>query len=375
MATDQAKTTANRSARDAQDLHATPWFGLSYLLFPCLPLLFSTRTPMSAVVATAIAIAAFLPAYFLSYRWNDRRNLWLSLSVAAICFALLPFNPGGNTFLIYAMATAASALSVRTAILLSSAYLALMLGETTLLLSWPPVFAFGTLAITAVIGTMVVAGILFSRSRARRNAELRLTQDEVRRLATVAERERIGRDLHDLLGHTLSVVALKSELAGKLLERDPAAAREQIREVETVARQALAQVRDAVAGTRAAEFEAEVAAARLALLSADVRFDQRLASIELGNELEQALAMALREAVTNVLRHASAHRVEVELARKDDRVVLAIADDGRGGIARQGNGLQGMRERLAAVGGSLEIESPPGGGTRLHITAPLGAVA
>lgn len=368
-------TTTRPDARDSQDLHATPWFGLSYLLFPCVPLLFSKNTPASAVVATAIAIAAFLPAYFLSYRFHDGRNFWLSAFVAAICYGLLPFNPGGNTFLIYAMAMAASALSVRMAILLSCAYLVLMLGETSLLLTWPPVFAIGSPAITAVIGTMVVAGILFSRSRARRNAELRLTQDEVRRLATVAERERIGRDLHDLLGHTLSVVALKSELAGKLFDRNPAAAREQMHEVETVARQALAQVRDAVAGTRAAEFEAEVAAARLALLSADVRFDHRLAPIELGGELEQALAMALREAVTNVLRHASAHRVEVELARKDGRVVLAIADDGRGGVARQGNGLQGMRERLAAVGGSLEIESPPGGGTRLHITAPLGAAA
>lgn len=372
--TSDSVPAARLGNRDAQDLHATPWFGLSYLLFPCVPLLFSKNTPASAIVATVVAIAAFLPAYFLSYRWNDARNLWLSLLVAAICYALLPFNPGGNTFLIYAMAMAATALPLRTVILLSCSYVALMAGET-LLLGWPPVFGLGSLAITMVIGTMVVAGILFSRSRERRNAELRLTQDEVRRLATMAERERIGRDLHDLLGHTLSVVALKSELAGKLLERDPAAAREQIREVETVARQALAQVREAVAGTRAAEFEAEVAAARLALLSADVRFDHRLAPVELGDKLEQALAMALREAVTNVLRHASAHRVEVELGRREDRIVLTIADDGRGGIGRHGNGLQGMRERIAAVGGVMEVESPPGGGTRLHINAPAGEKA
>ncbi|MFT3805402.1 sensor histidine kinase [Arenimonas sp.] len=374
MTSDQEKTGKNLGVRDAQDLHATPWFGLSYLLFPCVPLLFSSRTSSSAVIATAVAVVLFIPAYFLSYRYNDLRNLWLSLFVAAIGFALLPFNPGGNTFLIYAMAMAAVALSVRTTILLCGAYLLLMIGEC-LLLAWPKTFAFGSLAITAVIGTMVVAGILFSRARATRNAELRLTQDEVRRLATVAERERIGRDLHDLLGHTLSVVALKSELAGKLLDRDPAAAREQIREVEAVARQALTQVREAVAGTRAAEFEAEVAAARLALLSADIRFDHRLAPIELDGKLEQALAMALREAVTNILRHASARRVDVELGRRDDRIVLTIADDGRGGVARQGNGLQGMRERIAAIGGSLEIESPSGGGTRLSIAAPGGQSA
>jgi two-component system sensor histidine kinase DesK len=226
-----------------------------------------------------------------------------------------------------------------------------------------------------VIGVLVMAGILYSRARSRRNAELRLTQDEVARLAAMAERERIGRDLHDLLGHTLSVVALKSELAGRLVDRDPAGAKAQIAEVETVARQALSQVREAVAGIRAAGLQAELAAARLALLSADVRLDQRLAPVAVAAEAESALAMAVREAVTNVLRHADASRVDVELGTFDGELRLSISDDGRGGATTPGTGLSGMRERLAAVGGRLEIDSPEGEGTRLLITLPRTVIA
>jgi two-component system sensor histidine kinase DesK len=234
-----------------------------------------------------------------------------------------------------------------------------------------PMLAIGSILVVAVIGTMVVSSILYARARAMRNAELRLTQAEVRRLATVAERERIGRDLHDLLGHTLSVVALKSELAGKLLDRDPAAARAQIREVEEVARNALAQVREAVAGIRAAGLEAEIAAARLALLSADVHLDQRLAPVAMDGKVELTFAMALREAVTNIIRHASATRVEVELSTDDKGLRLVIADDGRGGVERPGNGLSGMRERLHALGGRLDVDSPPGAGTRLVLWIPV----
>jgi two-component system sensor histidine kinase DesK len=171
------------------------------------------------------------------------------------------------------------------------------------------------------------------------------------------------------------VVALKCELAGRLVERYPEAARRQIGEVETVARQALAQVREAVIGIRAAGLQAELAAARLALLSAEIRLDQQLAPVALPAAVESTLAMALREAVTNVIRHAQAQRVEVELVVDGDGLRMSIADDGRGGLTRSGNGLEGMRERLAEVGGTLEIDSPAGAGTRLLLRLPAAALA
>ena len=102
--------------------------------------------------------------------------------------------------------------------------------------------------------------------------------------------------------------------------------------------------------------------------------DQRVAPLALPAELESALAMAVREATTNVLRHAAASRVEVELGQDAGETRLQISDDGKGGVTRHGNGLSGMRERLQAVGARLEVDSPPGGGTRLVVTVPRAAL-
>jgi len=227
---------------------------------------------------------------------------------------------------------------------------------------------------TLVVGGMVLLSTAFAQVQERQTAELRLSQDEVKRLAALAERERIGRDLHDLLGHTLSLVVLKSELAGKLLDRDATAARQQIREVETVARHALAEVRQAVSGIRQSGLLAEIAACRLALLSADIELVLQMAPLPISGEVEAVLAFSLREATTNVLRHAGATRVDIELGselgEEGDVLRLQITDNGRGGSIEPGNGLHGMRERLASINAQLEIEHPKNRGTRLSIRVP-----
>ena len=353
-------------------LDAKAWFGLSYLFFAYLPLLFWADRPRSAVVATVATTLAFVPAHFVFYRDLPRLRLPLTLYVAALGCALVPFSTSGTTFIVYATAMACARQPPRRAIGLALAFVALSAAEVWWLVD-SPVFAVTTVAMTAITATLVGAAILNGRSRRARDAELRLTQQEVRRLAGMAERERIGRDLHDLLGHTLSVVVLKSELAGKLVARDPQGAGVQIKEVEQIARQALTQVREAVSGIRAVGLQAELAAARLALLSAEVNLDQRLAPLPVDEAVERVLAFALREAVTNVLRHAAAHRVEVELAADPLGARLIIAVDGGGGIVRCGQGLTGMGERLQAIGGTLEVESPRGAGTRLVLRVPLRA--
>lgn len=364
---------ARRETMFDGDIHATP-MGLAYLVFVFFPLMFWPHRPLSAIVASLVATGLFVPLYLASYKLEERHRAALPLVVSLFGYALIPFNPGGNTFIIYAMAMAAACLRPRQAILLCVLFVVVMALEFSIVLPNAPIL-YASVAAVVVIGTMVVSGTLYSRARSWRDAELRLTQDEVRRLATMAERERIGRDLHDLLGHTLSVVALKSELAGKLLDRDPAAAGAQIREVEEVARHALAQVREAVAGIRATGLEAELAAARLALLSADVRLDQRLATVTLDGKSELVFAMGLREAVTNIIRHADARRVEVELGSTSGGHRLTIADDGRGGVQRHGNGLAGMRERLQELGGTLEVDSASGEGTRLSLWLPTAGAA
>lgn len=349
---------------DESVLDVWPVFNLIYLFFVFLPLLFLPEVPASTLLVTLAAVGVFLPIYAAGYRVQGRARILACPAMAAIGFALIPINPGGNSFLLYAMGHAAHCLPAVAALAVAAALLMGMAIE----IAWVG-HHWANLAITVVIGAVVMFGVLFARASQRRTAELRLSQDEVKRLARVNERERIGRDLHDLLGHTLSLIALKSELAGKLFERDPAAARAEIGDVERVAREALGEVRRAVAGMRAPGLEAELARARLALSSGEVSLGGALEPVALEPEAETALALGLREAVTNVLRHARARRVDVALRGADGWAVLEIADDGRGGPIRDGHGLGGMRERLEALGGDLSIEA--GDGTRLRLRVPL----
>ncbi len=160
-----------------------------------------------------------------------------------------------------------------------------------------------------IIGVLVPAVTLaviaiFTAYAHRHQVEMRRSQDEITRLATLAERERIGRDLHDLLGHTLSVVALKSELARKLIDRDIEAARTEIAEVERVARDSLAQVRNAVSGIRSTALTAELLAATALLEAQGLKVKCETENVKLPHDRETVLALSLREAATNVRRHS-----------------------------------------------------------------------
>jgi len=237
----------------------------------------------------------------------------------------------------------------------------------TTIAGYPP----STTLICIVPTSCMVLLSMLIRATFESDTALRRSQDEVRRLAVVAERERIGRDLHDLLGHTLSLVAVKSQLARRLVASDALAAERQLAEIEQVARASLLQVREAVTGMRAAAFVAELASARLMFEAGDIRYEVQVADLDLTTRIESALALAFREAVTNVQRHSRATRVEVSLQHGSGMAELSVRDNGRGGVQVKGNGLKGMEERLAAVGGSLELESPPGNGTLLRIRVPL----
>lgn len=368
-ATPDAAADARPSER-AADIHQNPWVGLVYLFFVFFPLVFRESVPVDAIWASVAAVAAFVPLHFMALRVDATTRVWLALAMAGIAYALVPFNSGAHTFVLYAVATLAWSLGPLRSGAVALALFALL----TLQMLWlypKLIYSLGTASLSLVLGAVIFSSIHFERARIRRDAQLRLSQDEVRRLARLAERERIGRDLHDLLGHTLSLVALKTELAGRLLDHDPDHARRHIAEVEQVARQALAEMREAVSGMRSPELQAELAAARLALGSAGVDVSTRIDDMGLPSAQEQVLAMALREGVTNVIRHAKAERVEITLARNVDTAVLEILDDGCGATGREGNGLTGMRERLAELGGWLELGAGIGGGTRLGLHVPL----
>ena len=211
-----------------------------------------------------------------------------------------------------------------------------------------------------------------------REAALQLSQDEVRRLAATAERERIGRDLHDLLGHTLSLITRKLELSRTLFDRAPARARTEMAEAEAIARQALAEVRSAVTGIRASDLAAELAAARLLLECQHVHLHYTPPP-PMPVEVERGLALVLREAATNIVRHANAHQAWVQFDQEGRTLSMQVRDDGQGGVQADGNGLTGMRERVAALRGTVQVQSVRGQGTtvsvQVQLPAPTKAVA
>lgn len=199
-------------------------------------------------------------------------------------------------------------------------------------------------------------------------------QGEVARLAAVEERLRIARDLHDLVGHSLSLIVVKSELAGRLAEIDPRAAAGEIADVESVARESLDQVRDAVTGYRQRSLVEVLDDARSALAAAAVRAIVRLPRRPLPGDIDQLLAWVVREGVTNVIRHAQATRCEITVAHDGEQASLDIVDDGRGLAADddEGNGLVGLAERIAMAGGRLGTGSASGRrGFRLAVRVPI----
>lgn len=359
---------------EALGLGWMPVLLLGYLLFLFMPVLVPSDSNWGdhlpwRLWPTLLSIAVFLPMYFLAYRGSAMTRVLCTLGIAALGCGLMAYNAFSNTYIIYAAAFVALLPGTLWTRLVA---LAALLGTYYGLSVWLgfPVFV---PVLTAIISVAVFTGNYFQSETVRKRAELKLSHEEVRRLAALAERERIGRDLHDLLGHTLSLVALKSDLAGRLIERDPQAARNEIVEVSRVARDALAQVRRAVTGIRAAGLAAELASAKLLLESDGVtlRYDAQEAVVP--PDLETVLALALREAVTNIQRHARATLAEVSLASTDEHVRLRIRDNGVGSAAVPGNGLSGMRERVESRGGRLRIDSTLRQGTCVEIVLPLPA--
>lgn len=280
----------------------------------------------------------------------------------------MPWNPAGWTYAVFACAMLPYEGSwLTTAIRMAVIQALLVLEGIFLHWDW---YAF---LILVGVCTSTGVGALAGRINWEKNTRLRMSHEQIRQLAATAERERIGRDLHDLLGHTLSLITMKLELSRRLLDRDPATARRELAEAEEVARHALAEVRAAVTGIRAAGFAAELASASLLLRTSGVRLDQHLQAFNLPEPVECGLALVLREATTNIARHAHATLARVSLAGTGDGVQLCVEDNGRGGIQVAGNGLRGMRERVQALGGTLQLDSPPGGGTRLNVQVPLAA--
>lgn len=341
-----------------------PYLWLVYLLFFLRPL-FLEPTPAWLWAVSGIALGLFLWLYFTAYRV---RGLALALCIGGIFgigAALAPLNPGATCFLVYAVAF----LHRVERVALASAWLLTMIATAATMI-WGLGLPLG--AILIVMLTVGGAGISMAELE-RKNLALRRSRDESTQFARIAERERIRRDLHDLLGHTLSVIVLKSELAAKVADSDPRRSGEEIRDVERISRNALADVRAAVSGYRAQGLSGELANARRVLEGAGVLVSCEVDPVDLTAAQESAVSLALREAVTNVVRHAGATRCRIRLHQEGGRIRLAIEDDGKGGALTEGSGLAGMRARVAALGGSLVHEGRSGWHLAISLPADAGS--
>ncbi|MET8534994.1 sensor histidine kinase [Streptomyces sp. NPDC005065] len=209
--------------------------------------------------------------------------------------------------------------------------------------------------------------------------ELRATRQELARTAVEKERLRFSRDLHDLLGHTLSVIVVKSEAARRLAPRDMDAALLQVADIESVGRQALTEIREAVTGYREGSLATELDRARSALTAAGIAPVVRRSGPPLAPQAEALMGWVVREAVTNVVRHSDATTCSFKVDGTAERVRLTITDDGRGQAAEPpapgigGTGLKGLTERLAAAGGSLTAGPGPDGGFGVTAELPVDA--
>ncbi|MEV7125664.1 sensor histidine kinase [Streptomyces sp. NPDC093260] len=324
----------------------------------------------------AVGLLAFNSLYVhVVFRAFDRkkreaRSTRVALVVMGVLTTALALGYGGNWLLFFPLLGLATGATVRGPSLgriglLLAAFAGAVSGYRD---GWNGI----NIAYATFLSTAVTAAIL-SLSEAVR--ELRAAREELARRAVEEERLRFSRDLHDLLGHTLSVIVVKSEAARRLAPRDMDAALSQITDIESVGRQALTEIREAVTGYREGSLSTELDRARSALTAAGIEPVVRRSGPPLTPQTEALLGWVVRETVTNAVRHSGAARCEITVAGAAERVRLTVSDDGRGTVAAPaapgvgGTGLKGLTERLATAGGSLSAGPSARGG--FTVTAEL----
>jgi two-component system, NarL family, sensor histidine kinase DesK len=356
--------------------------GFLWLAFVLIPLInaigrHGPALERGLVIAGASAFVVAYMALVLTWRRGLDRPLAIALLVVliALAIAMTMGDGAGWGFLFVYCSVCAALIFVPPFGLVGVVACSVLAGTTSALAGGGAGTALGVTASSAGIGVMM----LVLRDLRVRNEELSKARAELAQLAVARERERFARDLHDLLGHTLSVITLKAELAGRLLPERPDQARSEIADVEDVARNALTEVRDTVSGYRQPTLDGELAGARLALSSAGITASVQRDSVRLDPAVEAVLSWAVREGATNVIRHSGASRCIVRVHANLSEATAEVIDDGHGPAAATaaananggGHGLEGLAERARAMHGSVEAGPIGAGGFRLAVTVPM----
>jgi len=320
------------------------------------PLNKRARARFGLRTSSILTVSLTLFVLFLTLMYGSS-FLWLFIGVSAIAGITLPFR--------------SAAIAVFSLTLLSlGASLAISGGIASA--NWLLILPF--LLLVRGLGLDMIGFVRLSDAL----RELHVAREELARQAVTEERLRMARDLHDLLGHTLSLITLKSELAGRLIERDPLAATQEIREVERVARQGLREMREAVAGYRQLNLRSELDGAHQILEAAGIACTIEYADRTLPAAIDTALAWAVREGVTNVIRHSRAGFCLIRISSTADYARAEVSNDGSRkedhSLVRTGSGLSGLAERVAEQGGHIEAgpQAIAGGpGFRLRVEIPI----
>jgi two-component system sensor histidine kinase DesK len=356
---------------------------LVFLLYPAFNIASEPTDPAEA--ALAVAAMVLFGAYLVPALARDDGRIgvegWLPfaevvalLAIAATLTIGWP-EAGWSSIGFFASVSAGNILPERRALRLLLACGIVMGGALVASGSGAPE------AFLTAIGITVIGFTVFAVASLRRtNRTLVAARSELARLAVLDERQRIARDLHDTLGHSLSLITLKSELAGRLLPDDPEGARREISDIETTARDALAAVRETVSGVRRPTLDAELAGVVGALRAAGIEPVVERSATSLPETTDALLAWAVREGVTNVMRHSRATRCTIRVGAELGDAYAEVVDDGPGPETAApgpeedptaGTGLRGLAERVAAAGGAVVAGALPGRGYRLRVTLPL----
>jgi two-component system sensor histidine kinase DesK len=317
------------------------------------------------VVAVVVLYAGVYLAIAVPMTWAPRWVRGTAVAAMAACGISLAvlLGPDDLVYMTYAIAAALIQTPPIAGLLLGLAV------TTTLLVGTGIVDGSPDLNAASILVVLTIA-LFGTRQVILSNAELRAARDEIATLAVAEERARLARDLHDVLGHSLTTITVKAGLARRILENssDGEKAIAELRDVEQLSRTALSEVRSTVSGHRKASLVAELVGARAALQAAEITADLPHAVDNVPAELQEPFAYVLREGVTNVIRHSGARRCEVRLGQS----WIEIRDDGTGahGDGSSGHGLAGLTERLAKAGGSLTAGPAPGGGFVVRASVP-----
>ncbi|GAB3832179.1 sensor histidine kinase [Kribbella italica] len=321
-------------------------------------------------VVGVLALFAFATAYMSFFIWMRQVSwregglpLWKRYGylVGLLALAALTLPAAGQTALttlVYVTAISVVMLELRQAIAVTLLTLGGAELSMRLVPGWHDDSSYG---LAIFLAALAVFGM---RRAIQRGMELSVARQDFAELAVQEERNRFARDLHDILGHSLTVITVKAELAGRLIEANPSRAAVEVTDIEQLARAALADVRAAVAGYRELSLAGELVSARAALEAAEIRADLPTTVDDVPESHRELFAWVVREGVTNVVRHSGARKCTVRISAQQ----IEVLDDGRGpSTSPGGHGLIGLRERADQVGATLSVGQAPSGGFRLAV--------